>query len=522
MTEAEKPQKNLENPPFEIKKGNEVKTRKIGHRKVFYDILNYVNSESTKQVCALCGVLHSGKTTLIKQLIEHLEPEQKEKSLFITCKPESKFTDLYLYICEKIEKENYKYFFIDEITYLEDFSYTQGLLNHLVKKYDVRFVITGTNFFRLIHSSVRIEELDNEKDFLILNTTFISFSDYDFLNKNYKKHFDFLNYVKSGYLLNSEIFSSYKKMENYIQKAIISNIYDSLDSFNLEKKTPTLAESYDKETFSKSVFMLIDDFSYDVIQTALENLFNAKKISSFIIPNRDLNYPIKDYELEKLKRYFSQIGLVKEYEISKDNFKEIFCIPGLLLKNCQKLIEQYFYNTEYFSELQNEIEQIIVEQARILNYETGAYSDVFFEEMEETFSDMMWVGTEKLKFDVQEFFEKFLKSYFNSKCFISGLFGINQRSGSEIALEISGLSYEEQNAIDLFTTKDDIQKFQNSDLVKCSNIFIYYQWRTCRSFNEINSVISFEDFFELYKSNKDLSKDDFCKMIEQRFAKRIF
>ena len=275
---------------------------------------------------------------------------------------------------KKIEKENYKYFFIDEITYLEDFSYTQGLLNHLVKKYDVRFVITGTNFFRLIHSSVQIEELDNEKDFLILNTTFISFSDYELLNKNNEKHFDFLNYVKSGYLFNSEIFSSYKKMENYIQKAIISNIFDSLDSFNLEKYPPTLAESYDKETISKSVFMLIDDFSYDVIQAALENLFNAKKISSFIIPDRNLIYPIKDYDLEKLKRYFSQIGLVKEYEISKDNFKEIFCIPGLLLKNCQKLIEQYFYNTEYFSELQNEIEQIIVEQARILNYETGAYS----------------------------------------------------------------------------------------------------------------------------------------------------
>ena len=504
MTEDEKPQENLENPPFEIKKGNEVKTRKIGRRKVFYDILDYVNSESTKQVCALCGVLHSGKTTLLKQLIEHLEPEQKKKSLFITCEPESKFTDLYLYICEKIEKENYKYFFIDEITYPEDFSYNQGLLNQLVKKHDVRFVITGTNFFRLIHSSVRIEELNNEKDFLILNTTFISFSDYDFLNKNYEKDFDFLNYVKSGYLLNSEIFSSYKKMKNYIQKAIISNIYDSLESFNFERYPPTLAESYDKETFSKSVFMLIDDFSYEIIQAALENLFNTKKIPVYIIPNRDLTYPIKDYDLEKLKRYFSQIGLVKKYEISKDNFKEIFCIPGLLLKNCQKLIEQYFCNADYFSELQNEIEQIIVNQARILNYETGAYRDVFFDGMEETFSDMMWFGTEKLKFDVQEFFEKFLKSYFNRKCFISGL------------------SYEEQNAIDLFPTKDDIQKFQNSDLVKCSKIFIYYQWRSCRTFDEINSVISFEEFFELYKSNKDLPKDDFCKMIEQRFAKRIF
>ncbi len=71
----------------------------------FFDILDYVNSESTKQVCALCGVLYSGKTTLLKQVIEHLEPGQKEKSLFITCKPESKFTDLYLYICEKIEFE---------------------------------------------------------------------------------------------------------------------------------------------------------------------------------------------------------------------------------------------------------------------------------------------------------------------------------------------------------------------------------------------------------------------------------
>lgn len=151
----------------------------------------------------------------------------------------------------------------------------------------------------------------------------------------------------------------------------------------------------------------------------------------------------------------------------------------------------------------------------------NAYNEVFLEGMQESFAYMMCVGTKILKFEIQDFFEIFLKSYYNDKCFITGLFGINERSGTEIALDISGLSYEEQNKFIMYIRSDDNPRaeFSKSDLYKCCFCFIYFQWRTSRAFNEINAIIPFEEFFELYKIHKDLSQDDFCKLIETRFEK---
>ena len=145
----------------------------------------------------------------------------------------------------------------------------------------------------------------------------------------------------------------------------------------------------------------------------------------------------------------------------------------------------------------------------------------FLEGIQETFVYMMCVGTKILMFDIQDFFEIFLKSYYNDKCFITGLFGINERSGTEIALDISGLSYEEQNKFIMYIRSDDNPRaeFPKSDLYKCCFCFIYFQWRTCKTFDEINAVISFEDFFELFKIHKDLSQDNFCKLIKKRFEK---
>ena len=78
----------------------------------------------------------------------------------------------------------------------------------------------------------------------------------------------------------------------------------------------------------------------------------------------------------------------------------------------------------------------------------------------------MCVGTKILKFEIQDFFEIFLKSYYNDKYFITGLFGINERSGTEIALDISGLSYEEQNDVISYLRSTDLSKlnFPKSDL----------------------------------------------------------
>ena len=164
---------------------------------------------------------------------------------------------------------------------------------------------------------------------------------------------------------------------------------------------------------------------------------------------------------------------------------------------------------------------MLILKENLFETEKCAYDEVFLEGMQETFAYMMCVGTKILKFEIQVFFEKFLASYYNHKYFITGLFGIDERSGTEIALEISGLSYEEQNDFISYLRNTDLSKlnFPKSDLYKCCFCFIYFQWRTCKTFDQINAVISFEDFFELFKIHKDLSQDNFCKLIKKRFEK---
>ena len=82
-------------------------------------------------------------------------------------------------------------------------------------------------------------------------------------------------------------------------------------------------------------------------------------------------------------------------------------------------------------------------------------------------------------------------------------------------------SFRRKNDVISYLRSTDLSKlnFPKSDLYKCCFYFIYFQWRTCKTFDQINAVISFADFFELYKIHKDLSQDDFCKLVENRFKK---
>ena len=64
----------------------------------------------------------------MEQAVEALSDEKKQKALFITCERKTNFHDI-IYFVEDAIKDGYKYFFIDEITYAEDFQYIGSILS---------------------------------------------------------------------------------------------------------------------------------------------------------------------------------------------------------------------------------------------------------------------------------------------------------------------------------------------------------------------------------------------------------
>ncbi len=120
-------------------------------RKLFRDLVKYLPE---RQILSVVGLRRTGKTILLKQLIQHLMKNEKisARDIFflsfdealITSKTTLKdYLDAFLKIISRKESKSAKYIFLDEIQYIEKWQ-------HILKRYydnepGVKFVISGSS-----------------------------------------------------------------------------------------------------------------------------------------------------------------------------------------------------------------------------------------------------------------------------------------------------------------------------------------------------------------------------------------
>ena len=91
-------------------------------RDCYSDLADYVTSTDLKyfgKICALYGLRRTGKTVMMYQCIANLDPEIQEQSVYIFCKEPCDMLELE-YVMDDLYEQGFRYFFIDEITRVED------------------------------------------------------------------------------------------------------------------------------------------------------------------------------------------------------------------------------------------------------------------------------------------------------------------------------------------------------------------------------------------------------------------
>ena len=129
--------------------GNELKnlvidSNKLNKRKCYDVILNYLNDSNYGKVFILYGLRRTGKTTLIKQIISNMNLDIFNKTAFIQITRKDSFAsfnkDLKL-----LQSEGYKYIFIDEVTFMEDFIEGAALLADIYASSGMKIVLSGAD-----------------------------------------------------------------------------------------------------------------------------------------------------------------------------------------------------------------------------------------------------------------------------------------------------------------------------------------------------------------------------------------
>lgn len=363
-------------------------------RDCFSQIQNYINSENHQsKICAIYGLRRTGKTTLLKQAIENLSNNQKNKSIFITCYDQkTDFYDVIQYMKEQIEN-GYQYFFIDEITYADGFQNVATVLSDVfVNLNHVKIIITGTDSLGL--SLVSHHEMYDRIEFV--NTTQITYAEYSRLTGT--NNID--DFIKKGSTLRTNIFDSKKSTDQFIETAIVNNIIHSLKkSENLRNYPAILTEKYSQEVLKNEIERIINRYSQVRTYQAIKSQFKSaplgdardtilkhdedglniiaklkyqetnKKIAEIL--GCDKPSGIEDKDISKIYDYLKEIGVFITIPVFHSYIKqesdeplEMITHPGMFHSNIKYTIQELMKDSSWIEADQDTRQKVAINAYR--------------------------------------------------------------------------------------------------------------------------------------------------------------
>ena len=123
----------------------------LRRRDGYGELENYLYRDSDGKVFILCGLRRTGKTTLIRQAIAAMEPAVFERTAFIQITPGDDLGDINSDL-KWLEANDYKYVFLDEVTFAKDFIEGAALFSDIYAASGMKVVLSGTDSLGFLFS----------------------------------------------------------------------------------------------------------------------------------------------------------------------------------------------------------------------------------------------------------------------------------------------------------------------------------------------------------------------------------
>ena len=371
--------------------------KKYNRRECYEALHSYVFGEQQDKVFILYGLRRTGKTTLIRQVLLDMDPEQLEQAAFIQVKTKDALAAINSDL-KHLEAQGYKYVFIDEVTLMEDFIEGAALFSDIYASSGMKIVLSGTDSLGFIFTEY--EQLYDRC--ILLHTTFITYREFENV-LGIKGIDEFIRYggtMSMGGIHYNEksSFATKKSTDEYIDSAIARNIQHSLKYYQDGGHFRQLYELYRKGELTSAINRVVEDLNHRFTKEVLTKTFKSNTLSSVannLLRDRESPFDLMDnidtqFVLDSIKKMLdilekdkqtvdvddSHAYQIKEYLLLLDLIMEIDQLhfpnvndrekkiaisqPGLRYAQTEALIQSLLMD-EKFNELS------VVERNRVLD-----------------------------------------------------------------------------------------------------------------------------------------------------------
>lgn len=253
--------------------------KKYNRRECYKTLHQFVFGEQQDKVFILYGLRRTGKTTLIRQTLLDMTPEQLNKAAFIQVKSKDSLSAINADL-KYLEAQGYKYVFIDEVTLMEDFIEGAALFSDIYASSGMKIVLSGTDSLGFIFTEY--EQLYDRC--LMLHTTFISYREFENV-LGIKGIDEFIRYggtMSMGGINYNEksSFATKKSADEYIDSAIARNIQHSLKYYQDGGHFRQLYELYRKGELTSAINRVVEDLNHRFTREVLTQTYKSSTLSS--------------------------------------------------------------------------------------------------------------------------------------------------------------------------------------------------------------------------------------------------
>lgn len=149
-------------------------TRRYKKRECISILRDYVFSPLQDKVLIIYGLRRTGKTTMIRQILTELPPEEFSKAAFIQVTTGDSLDDINADL-SMLERNGFRYVFIDEVTLIENFIEGAALFSDIYASSGMKIILSGTD--SLGFAFTREEQLYDRC--ILLHTTFIPYREFE-------------------------------------------------------------------------------------------------------------------------------------------------------------------------------------------------------------------------------------------------------------------------------------------------------------------------------------------------------